>query len=136
MLSQEQPAPFKHRGVAFILIVQKLKAKESLSSSESSLPAQLRQPLRCTELTRQEEVLGREQNSKQSLGKAHSIQVIAASYFQSKTLGIYARITEKITNMGENTFGADYVISFLPAYAVLHELQILSSAYCSANQDF
>lgn len=43
---------------------------------------------------------------------------------------------KKITNIAENTFGADYIISFLPAYTVLHELQILSSAYCSANQDF
>lgn len=38
--------------------------------------------------------------------------------------------------MGENTFGADYIISFLPASTVFHELQILSSAYCSANEDF
>lgn len=81
-------------------------------------------------------MLGRGQSSKQSLGEAHSIQDVVASYFQSETSGTYARITEKITNIEENTFGADYIISFLPAHRVLHELQILSSAYCSANQDF
>lgn len=81
-------------------------------------------------------MLGREQSSKHSLGEAHSIWDVVASYFQSKTSGTYARITGKITDIGENTFGADYIISFLPAYTVLHELQVLSSVYCSANQDF
>lgn len=64
---------------------------------------------------------------------------VVASYFQSETSRTYARITEKKNqkpNIGENTFGADYLISFLLAYTVLHELQILSSAYCSANKDF
>lgn len=136
MLSQEQAPPFKHQGVWFVLIVWKLKAKESLSSSDSSLPAQFRLPLRCTELIEKGEVLGREHSSKQSLGEAHSIWNVVASYFQSKTSGTYARITEKIANIGENTFGADYIISFLPAYTVLHALQILFSVYCSANQDF